>query len=108
MRQIEDKWRPDVNESNYMQIMKNLMGSYQFTNEDNQSIDSYFRHSARKVFTQKCSTSCLNAKESDYNNCVISCLNKYISAVKQFDTVNSEFEEKLAIYQTSGKDFFKA
>jgi hypothetical protein len=108
MRQIEDRWRPDVNESNYYQVMKNLMSTYRFTNEDHENINGYFRHVARGVFSQKCSNSCLNMKESDYNNCIKSCLNKYTSAIEQFDTVSREFEDNLATYQTSGKDIFKS
>ncbi len=110
MRQIEDRWRPDINESNYMQIMKNLLAQYHFTQEDNNSIREYSINNAISVLTQKCSSSCLNAKDLQYNRCVGSCLSKYASAINQFHTLNRQFQDDFSAYKASGKenDFFKS
>ena len=104
MRQIDDKWRPDVNESNYMQVLKNLLNKYQFTEEDNLNIDIYANDLNRKMFSKKCTDSCLKVKELKYNDCIDNCLLKYQNANIQFERLQDEFEEKLSTY---GKNFFK-
>ena len=102
MRQIDDKWRPDVNESNYMQVLKNLLSKYQFTDEDNSNIDEYADDLNRKMFSKKCTDSCLKA--NNYNDCIDNCLTKYESANIKFESLYDEFEANLSTY---GKNFFK-
>jgi hypothetical protein len=106
MRQIDDKWRGDMYESNYYQVLKNLFNTYQFTDEDNANIQHYTNELIRKTFMKKCSNACLDTKTLNFNNCVESCLVKYTNTLSHFSQAEHDFESKYNTYNASGKYFF--
>jgi hypothetical protein len=108
MRQIDDQWRGDLNESNYYQVVKNLLNKYHFTNEDNNSITHYRNNLMRSSFTAKCSNVCFDLKTLNYNNCIESCMGKYMSTLSKFDNIETTFNEKYNTYEAAGKYYFQS
>jgi hypothetical protein len=106
MRQIDDKWRGDMYESNYYKVLKNLFNNYNFTEEDNDSIQDYINRFVRIAFSKKCSNICFDLKTLNFNSCVDSCLTKYIQSQIRLNMVEKEFNEKYNTFQTSGSEFF--
>jgi hypothetical protein len=94
MRQIEDSWKINAkNPSNEMEIIKNLHEKSELNDKDTKELKGYRINLIKNLINTKCSSICLNAKNTNFKNCFDNCEAKFQNADQIFFQSKNEFNE---------------
>lgn len=94
MRQIEDSWQVNVrNPYNEVEVIKNIHQKSILTDEDKMELKGYRNNLVKNLINKKCSTVCLNAKDTNFKNCFDNCEMKFQNADQLFERSKFEYSE---------------
>ncbi len=94
MRQIEDSWKINVrNPPNEVEVIKNLHEKSVLDQDDKIELKAYRIDLIRNLVNQKCSSKCLNAKDTNFKNCFDNCEAKFQNADNMFSQSKTEYTE---------------
>ena len=92
MRQIEDSWQVNSrNPPNEEEVIKNLKEKSILTEEDKKELIGYRNNLVKDLINKKCSSVCLNAKDTNFKNCFDNCETKYQNADQIFSKSKTEY-----------------
>jgi len=92
MRQIEDSWQVNSrNPPNEEEVIKNLKEKSILTEEDKKELIGYRNNLVKDLINKKCSSVCLNAKDTNFKNCFDNCETKYQNADQIFSQSKTEY-----------------
>lgn len=94
MRQIEDSWQVNVrNPQNEFETLKNIHERSVLTAEDKIELNGYRNNLVRDLINKKCSSVCLNSKDTNFKNCFDNCETKLQNADQIFAYAKNEYSD---------------
>ena len=94
MRQIEDSWKTNIrNPQNEFEVLKNIHEKSVLTEEDKNELKGYRVNLIKVLLNKKCSSVCLNSKDTTFKNCFDNCELKLQNADKMFAQSKNEYAD---------------
>jgi hypothetical protein len=95
MRQIEDRWRPNLRDlPNEYEMYSNMINKYVYNKSQVEDIRSYSRHTLKKFIAGKCLNICLRSKNIDYKSCVENCSLKLLQSDSIMISEKEKFDQR--------------
>jgi hypothetical protein len=109
MRQIEEQWRIDArNPPNLTETLNSILHNYKYNQHEENEINNYSKTLFKNWINTKCSSVCLRIKNTNYNDCLDSCLAKVLSSSSIYDKVENNFNSIYSVHQKVGTNYFQS
>jgi hypothetical protein len=96
MRQIEDRWRPNVKDlPNESEMYTNMITKYVYNRSQVEDIRSYSRHTLQNFISKKCLNICIRSKNIDYKTCFENCNLKLLQSDALMVSEKEKFDQKM-------------
>lgn len=107
MRQIEDRWRINMNDQpNMSESYIKILDSFKFNQSQLWDVSRYRSLMFKKYVNNKCSSVCL--PNADYSQCFDKCVAKLNKSDNILNNSKENFEKEYNDFLVSGKPYFQS
>ena len=97
MRQIEDRWRPNIRDPpNVSEMYLNLINGFTMNASQQSDVSAYSQRVLRGYINAKCSNVCLNVDKLDFKTCLSNCNAKLLQSDKLLTQGVEDFKSRSA------------